>query len=185
MLIQLGNSKLNFPYFNLPATKEVCGIECANCYARKEEHRWRNVAKARYNRLQATLQPDFANRIISEIKSLKQPPRWFRIHASGEFTTQVYINDWVKIVKSCPDITFYSYTKKKRKLDFTGLESLPNCVIIDSFHFGGLNYGPHSKAPKSAFICPHVKGSNIVCGETCTWCMSKQAQQHSVYFIEH
>lgn len=185
-LIQKGNSKLvNMYMFNLPASKEVCGRLCPGCYAHREQQRYPTVLPARTMRYESSLQLDFVSRVRSELSSLKSPPKYFRVHASGDFYDQAYIQKWHQIITSFPNITFYAYTKRKRDFDFTPLESLPNCVIIDSLKFGRINYGELSKAPSGAFICPHQKGSDVVCGQTCTYCMSKTAQTDSVYFVKH
>ena len=185
-LIQKGNSKLvNMYMFNLPASKEICGRLCPGCYAHSEQLRYPTVLPARTARYESSLQLDFVSRVKSEITALKTKPKYFRIHASGDFYDQAYANKWLQIVKSFPDITFYAYTKRKRDIDFTALESEPNCIIINSLHFGRINYGTLDKAPANAFICPHQKGSDVVCGQSCTWCMSKTAQANSVYFIKH
>lgn len=185
-LTQPGNSKLvDIPLFNLPASKEVCGRLCPGCYAHREQQRYPTVLPARTMRYGASLQLDFVSRVCSELSSMKSPPKYFRIHASGDFYDQAYINKWEAIIRTFPTITFYAYTKRKRDFDFTVLESLPNCVIIDSLKFGRINYGELSKAPAGAFICPHQKGANIVCGQHCTYCMTKTAQTNSVYFVKH
>lgn len=185
-LIQKGNSKLvDMQMFNLPASNEVCGRLCNGCYAHREQQRYPTVLPARTMRYEASLQLDFVSRIKSEINSLKSKPKYFRIHASGDFYDQAYINKWVSIIQSFPAIVFYAYTKRKKTFDFSQLESLPNCIIIDSFHFGRLNYGELEKAPSNAFICPHQKGSSVVCGQSCTYCMTKTAQANSVYFVKH
>ena len=185
-LIQPGNSKLvGMAMFNLPATKEVCGRLCPGCYAHREQQRYPTVLPARTMRYEASLQLDFVSRVRSELSSMKSLPKYLRIHASGDFYDQAYIQKWHQIVTSFPTITFYAYTKRKRDFDFTSLESLPNCVIIDSLKFGRINYGELSKAPPGAFVCPHQKGADIVCGQNCTYCMSKTAQTNSVYFVKH
>ena len=185
-LIQKGNSKLPGMYmFNLPANREVCNRTCKGCYAVKEQRRFPSVVKARQARLEASRQPTFRFTIKKELSKLRNKPKYFRIHSSGEFYSQQYVNDWVSIAKSFPDITFYTYTKRLRDFDFSVLKALPNVVIIDSFHFGRLNYGPKDKAPKGAFICPEVRGK-VVCGVDCTWCQTKgQADEKGVYFIKH
>lgn len=185
-LIQKGNSKLPGMYmFNLPANKEVCNRTCKGCYAAREEHRWPSVANARQQRYEATLQPMFRSTIKSELLKLRTLPKHFRIHSSGEFYSQQYVNDWHSIASSFPQVTFYAYTKRLRDFDFTKLQSLPNVVIIDSFHFGGLNYGPIERAPTNAFICPEVR-NQLTCGVDCTWCQTKgKADKHGVFFKQH
>lgn len=188
-LIQKGNSKLGskMVMFNLPANKEVCGRECKGCYAIKEQKRFpTSVPQARQQRYEASLQLDFSSRIVAEISALRTPPTFVRVHSSGEFYDQAYINKWATIAKKLPNVKFYAYTKRKKQFDFTKLEALDNFVLIDSFHYGRINYGKHDKAPKNAFICPEQKGANIQCGTDCTHCMVKgKADKIGVYFIQH
>jgi hypothetical protein len=184
-LTQPGNTKLgsHTHMFNLPATHEVCNTRCSGCYAAREQVRFPSVLKARQSRLEAALKPDFASRIKSELSNLRKPPRFFRLHASGEFMAHSYVDAWLDIASAFPSITFYAYTKRLADFDFTALSNLPNFVLINSLHFGKLNYGPLDQAPAGAFICP--SSDTIKCGLQCTYCMSKQAQHDSLYFIKH
>lgn len=183
-LIQRGNSKLHDMYmFNLPATPVVCKRICPGCYAAREQTRFPVVLKARESRYSASLSPTFTATIIKELNSLKTKPKYFRIHASGEFYSQEYIDAWAKIVSSFPHIIFYAYTKRLAHFDFSSISSLPNFVLINSLQFKGLNYGPLSSAPTGAFICPSHTGST--CGLSCTYCMSKTAQTNGVWFVKH
>jgi len=188
-LIQFGNAKLNFPYFNLPATYEVCKRKCHGCYAAAEEHRWPSVAKARQKRYEAALQPDFVSKIKAELSAVKIQPSTFRVHASGEFFSQQYVDDWYRVASSFPAITFYAYTKRKRHFDFTQLMLLPNFILIDSLQFNKLNYSAIDKVPSNTFLCPHQRGVDIECGGTgangCRYCMTKAAQISSVWFVQH
>jgi len=185
-LIQKGNTKLpNMYMFNMTTSIVQCGRVCPGCYAAREEKRWPAVAKARQKRYEASLQLDFVSRVKAELSSIKKPFKYFRIHASSEFYSQQYLNNWHRIAKHFPNIIFYCYTKRKKDFDFSLFENEPNVIVIDSFHFKGLNYGPLDKAPPNAYICPHQKKTDIVCGESCTYCMTKQAQTNSVYFIKH
>lgn len=188
-LIQPGNSKLgaNMYMFNLPANKEVCGRECKGCYAIKEQVRFpTSVVPARIKRYEASLQLDFSSTITKELSRVRNKPKYFRIHASGEFYDQAYVNKWASIVKKSPDIIFYAYTKRKKDFDFSKLTSLDNFILIDSFHFGRLNYGKKEKAPVNAFICPDLGDDASQCGTTCTWCMEKpKAEKQGVYFVQH
>lgn len=183
-LIQPPNSKLNNTYmFNLVASKEICNRICDGCYAIKEQVRWPNVQVARESRYAASKQSDFAQRIISELNNLRKKPAYFRVHSSGEFYSQQYINDWVTISSAFPTIIFYTYTKRLKDFDFSVLSSLPNFVLIDSLHFNKLNYGKPGTEPQNAFICPHSE--TVRCGIECTYCMSKTAQTSGVYFHQH
>jgi len=186
-LIQKGNSKLHNMYmWNMPSTKLQCGRECPGCYSRREEARWPSVRKAREARYQASLSSDFSDRIISELNNLRTKPKYFRVHASSEFYSQQYLDSWITIASAFPNITFYAYTKRLADFDFSKLQALPNFVLINSLHFGGLNYG--TTPPPSAFVCPATVKSTkdtTQCGQTCNFCMTKQAQSDSVYFMKH
>ena len=188
-LIQRGNAKLGKSMYmwNLPATQEVCGRQCKGCYAASEERRWPTVSKARQMRYEAALQPDFAFRIKSEISSLRTKPTMFRVHSSGEFFSQPYVNAWHSIASAFPDITFFAYTKRKSTFNFESLEALPNFILIDSFHFGRLNYSTLDKAPTGAFICPDQKEAvDVQCGTTCSYCQTKGAADvKGVWFVQH
>lgn len=186
-LLKHGNAKLhNTLVFSLPANKEVCGRECPGCYAIKFQKLYPNVLPYRQRSLVASKQPDFVQRITSDIASFRKPFSYLRIHESGEFYSQSYIDSWHTIASSHPSITFYTYTKRLADFDFSKLQALPNFVLINSLHFGGLNYG--KTPPPGAFVCPAtVKAtkSTTQCGKTCTFCMQKQAQSDSVYFMQH
>lgn len=184
-LIQKGNAKLHNMYmFNLPATPVVCKRICPGCYAAREQTRFPVVLKARESRYAASLSSTFTATIIKELSSLKTKPKYFRIHASGEFYSQEYIDAWVEIASAFPNIIFYAYTKRLAHFDFSNINALPNFVLINSLHFKGLNYGPLSSVPTDAFICPSHTGAT--CGESCTWCQTKgQADVKGVWFIKH
>ena len=184
-LIQKGNAKLHNMYmFNITASKQVCKRICPGCYAHKEQVRFpTTVLGAREQRLAEAFKPTFAQNIITELAALRTKPKYFRVHASGEFFSQDYINAWVTIINANPMITFYAYTKRLKHFDFSELANLSNFVLINSLQFGGLNYGPIELAPSTAFICPSYTGAT--CGLFCTYCMDKQAQTNGVYFIQH
>lgn len=184
-LTQWGNSKLDFPTFNIPATKEICGRVCKGCYSHKAYKIYPNVLPAQILRYEATLQPTFRSTIRKELSSYRRPFKYFRIHGSaGEFYSQQYINDWAAIASSFPDVTFYAYTKRTSEFDFSKFKSLDNTVLIDSFQYGGLNYGKLEKAPPTAFICP-AHDKTVKCGLNCTYCMSKQAESKAPFFKQH
>lgn len=187
-LIQRANMKLgeNTMMFNIPACPEVCGRVCEGCYSYKAYRIYPNVLPAQERRLRASKQPDFTTLINGELSRLRKNPKYFRIHGSaGEFYSQRYINDWQAIVKKNPSVIFYAYTKRVQEFNFKQLASLPNMVLINSFHFGKTNFGPKSDTPKGAFVCPEVRGK-VTCGIDCTWCQQKNgAAKHGVFFIQH
>ena len=182
-LLQWGNSKLpDMLMWNIPASKEICGRICPGCYSHKFYRIYPNVLPAQTTRYLESLKKDFAVNLIKEIKRVRKPVKYFRVHASaGEFYSNEYIQKWTTIASAFPQITFYAYTKRLKDFDFSTLSSLSNFVLIDSLHFGTLNYG--STPPSNAFICP---SHTAKCGIDCTWCMTKgQADVQGVWFNKH
>lgn len=187
-LTQIGNSKLKeagMLMFNMPAGKAFCNRNCPGCYAVKEQVRFPKTFEARLRRYEAALEDDFADRIILELKYMYTKPKYYRVHSSGEFISQRYVDDWVKIAKTFPDIIFYAYTKRIKDFDFSILKILPNFILIDSLQHGRINYGKLKDAPKGAFICPAQPKTGVVCGVTCNYCMRKEAQDSAPYFKKH
>ena len=185
-LLKYGNAKLhNTLVFNLPATKAVCGRECPGCYAIKFQRLYPNVLPYRNRMLEASQQPDFVDRISTDIKSCHKPFKFIRIHESGEFYSQEYINKWRSIAEAFPQYVFYAYTKRIKDFDFTRISSLPNFVLIDSLMHGGLNYAKLAQLSSSVFTCPATQSKTVRCGETCVYCMSKTAQTDGVQFVKH
>ena len=183
-LLKYGNAKLNNTLvFNLPASNEVCGRICKNCYAIKAQRIYPNVLPYRTRMLEYSQQPNFVSTIINDINSCTKPFKYIRIHESGDFYSQDYINSWIDIASSFPQYTFYAYTKRLNEFDFSSFKSLPNVVLINSLHFGKLNYGKPGSEPVVAFVCPATKLTR--CGIECVYCMTKQAQHNGVYFHIH
>ena len=187
-LIQPGNMKLggDTMMFNIPAIIEICGRICEGCYSHKAYRMYPNVLPAQERRLKASKQPDFTTIVNKELSSLRKKPKYFRIHGSaGEFYSQSYINAWQAIIKSNPKITFYAYTKRMKDFNFSSLQGLQNMVLIDSMHFGGINFDTKDNVPSGAFVCPAEK-DKVICGINCLWCMQKgKADTKGVFFIKH
>jgi len=184
--LTLGNSKLSngIATFDLPATKEVCGRACPGCYAEKAQRIYPSVLPSREKKLMLSKHKAFTDAMNKAIHSLQ--PHYIRIHSSGEFYSQQYIEKWAKIARSNLQRTFYAYTKRMKDFDFSPLTKLPNCVIIDSLHSGALNYGAREQAPPDMFLCPDEgRQTEKVCGVSCTYCMTKEAESTGVFFVKH
>ena len=184
-LLTRGNHKLssNTLIFNLPAIPEVCGRICPGCYAIKAQRVYPAVLPSRMQKLAASRLDTFSTAILKELANAKKPFKYVRIHESGEFTTQSYLDAWHKIATKWPSATFYAYTKKLKILDFSEIRKLPNVVVIDSLQSGGLNYGSLEHCPPGMPICEY--GAAVQCGEDCTYCMTKEAQERGIWFIKH
>ena len=125
--VSFGNRKLpkDTLIFNLPARMTCPGKTelCSRvCYALKAERQYtcpvRNVLTARMGNLEASRRLDFTDQISDQIqKGLKNIKR-VRIHESGDFYNQAYLDKWYEIAHAFPELRFYAYTKSFN-LDFS------------------------------------------------------------------
>ena len=198
-LLSKGNSKLatTVGVFNILAGMEVCGRECDNCYALKEQRRWKgSVLKGRNNRLDISKTDSFVLNMVTEI--LKSKFRHIRIHGSGEFYSQDYIDKWAKIAKGVqalrPYVRFFTYTKRDNEFDFSALDSASNFIVHRSFvQVNGkrkMNYGTAEAVQSiqkatNGFICPLATDRTGKCGSECTWCMQVENQGVPILFEAH
>jgi len=71
--------------------------------------------------------------LLAVIKQLKRSRgvKAVRVHGTGDFYSQRYLDDWWFIAKLFPDIRFYCYTTSWH-LDWTRWKSLPQCRVVFS-----------------------------------------------------
>ena len=184
-LLKYENMKLKSQFiFNLP-TVVTCARLCPGCYAHKSEVRFKTVLASRHRNFEASKSPDFVARIIKELTSTRRSFKAVRVHESGDYYSQEYIDKWSQIATALPHITFYSFTKRLAHFDFTHYMSLPNVVVIDSLMHAPLNYARSNALLPNVFICPATAGAPVICGVSCVYCQTKHAQSHSLQFIQH
>ena len=185
MFISQGNQKvLNTRIFNLP-----CRVTCpgatefckGKCYARKAENLYPETRISRAKNLEDAMSPDFVVRLTEKMNKFVKPVKYFRIHESGDFYSQEYLDSWIAICRDFPSIEFLAYTKSYF-LDFS--KRPENMKIIysimpDTAHFmDGLPVayaGIHRE--RATLKCPGH------CGK-CRACWKLKAGQ-SVYFDIH
>lgn len=135
-LLVRGNSKLGRQIFSfsLPAGVTCPGQtpSCAQaCYAMRGFYLKPNVRRVYRRNLRLTRRPDFADRIVREIQSVR--PAVVRIHASGDFHTPAYVRSWAEVARRCPGVQFYAYTRSWRLPEFRRplreLASVPNVQL--------------------------------------------------------
>lgn len=127
--------------FGIPAYLSETGLKtCPNagacakgCYALAGAYRFSNVAQAFERRLKATLSDEFIGQMLSDID--RQRAERIRIHDSGDFYDEAYLDRWIAIIKARPQVEFYAYTKmvslfKRRMPDLPS-----NFTVI--FSYGG------------------------------------------------
>ncbi len=189
-----GNRKLRgngVLIFNLPAIKSCRNCrDCAKtCYARKAEWLYPQVLAFREENLDMALNnlPELYRRLHAQItrKFKRVKDLVVRIHESGDFVTQEYLDRWVRLAQDFPEVHFWAYTKTKDSpysqalLDFTVADSLPNLNIINSYIDGQrMNYGPREYVDRlmaedpECFLCPAVLDHSIACSSDCKLCVT-------------
>jgi len=104
--------------FDLPAIKTCPNAkECKKyCYAAKCARIYKNYAAKLDRNLKLTKDKTFEHTMISDIIGSNR--EIVRIHSSGDFYNQAYLDKWISIMHQLPFIRFYFYTKS-HNLDFS------------------------------------------------------------------
>lgn len=106
-------SVLNFgiPAYKSETGKVTCPFadECIRyCYARKGSFRWPNAVNAYEKRFRIARSPDFES--VMNAALLIKNPHFVRVHDSGDYFSEKYMDRWFSIMRANPGIKFYSYT---------------------------------------------------------------------------
>ena len=115
--ISPGNQKLvGIPIWNLPARSTCPGSTpyCRqHCYAMKAERQYPDVRPCRKRNLHASMDADFAENMLLLLhpRSRAAEYGYMRIHESGDFYNQPYLDQWIRIAEARPNIKFLAYTK--------------------------------------------------------------------------
>jgi hypothetical protein len=144
--------------FGLPAghTCPKKGVCFGECYALQWQYdvNPKNI-QARKDNWASSARPDFAPRMIDELKKKKyKPGSLFRIHDSGDMYSQEYADKWHQIAQAHLDKHFYAYTKSLH-LDKSKLHSLPNFKLIQSV--GGAQDKSINLNEPHAVIFPNIE----------------------------
>ena len=175
---------MDIPTFSLPAE-----VTCPNatdlckkyCYAKKAERMYPKVLPSRKRNYRATKDRHFVQVMWHDLSDLKS--EYIRIHESGDFYSQEYLNKWFKICKLLYYKKFLVYTQMY-DLDWsnkpdnlivywtvwpdTNLSKVPEglrAYVIDS----GSNKIPKYKTEPKCKICTKGKGNKLICND-CMWC---------------
>ena len=144
-----GNAKLDptVLMFDIPAVI-TCGNckSCAGpCYAMKAQRLRPDVYNKRALHLWAAVNhPEYLESLIrAQLSKAKQ--KFVRLHSSGDFFSQAYVDMWARIAADFPRKRFYFYTKMDcagSGLDFTAFLSLRNVNRVRSvLPDGRINFG--------------------------------------------
>lgn len=120
------NADTKFLIFSIPpqGTCPYATEHCKNaCYAMKAWKAYPNVRKAWTENYNETLKADFVDDMINAIETALEKPSYkkakeviFRIHESGDFYNQSYVDKWLTIARHFASIQgnkvkFIAYTK--------------------------------------------------------------------------
>ena len=102
--------------FGIPAYKSASGKltcpfadECVKfCYAKKGAYIWSNVQPAFEKRYQLSKTDKFIPAMMEEI--VNKRPDYIRVHDSGDYYSPAYLEKWLRIARTFPEVKFYSYT---------------------------------------------------------------------------
>lgn len=187
-----GNVKVKALLFSLtPVVSCLNSATCAStCYAVKSHRQYPSVRNLWDDNL------DLANNNLwalyddlrAQLKTTKQT--LVRIHQSGDFVSQAYVDMWATLAREFTSLTFYYYTKVDHLFDFSRLNTLSNVSEVQSMlngkrNYGSLGYVQRLAEETGAVICPATHGDDkkdIKCGLNCTACMVKGAK---VVFVQH
>lgn len=116
-----------------------CACHCDHCYCDSGCYNFDSTkASNMINLILARFYLDFLKRaILAQIKAYKITQ--IRIHASGDFLSDDYINMWKEIVIECASVIFWTYTKVEKALN--AFQNLNNLSIVPSNTPVGINFG--------------------------------------------
>lgn len=101
------------------------------CYALGGNFVFENVKRGALERLEASKQIDFVERMCTEIE--KKDVKYFRFHASGDFYSEEYVHKVKQIASAFPETLFRTTTRRRDLNDaILDLASLPNFIVRES-----------------------------------------------------
>ncbi|MCK5016682.1 MAG: hypothetical protein KAS32_06355 [Candidatus Peribacteraceae bacterium] len=188
-LVTFGNNKMDgFAMFSLPAGKTCKGSTelCRKyCYALAPQKMFAAVMNKRDRNFQESKKSNFVKRVCTDLEGYNQ--KYFRIHDSGDFYSQAYLNKWFEIAKLNPKIKFLAFTKNF-KLDYS--ERPKNLKIIYSVFPDSKNV-PRGRKAFTIVTYKTFTGENPnvgkakECGGHCNDCLICFDTNHNVYFNVH
>lgn len=117
-MISKGNTKLGkgIWVWNIPAVATCPGATdlCRDvCYALRGRFRSQATKQKHEDNWQKlSILPEFPGWMIASLHLMGV--RVLRVHVAGDFYSVAYARKWVRIVKTCPDVIFYAYSRSYR-----------------------------------------------------------------------
>lgn len=143
--------------YTLPDGSNTCpgASACrAICYAKQGAYTFRSVVEARKRAVLATLRPDFSDVLAADLQTLARKGRnVIRIHDSGDFHSQAYVDAWKSALATVPGVIAYAYTKSVHLDLFTNKPE--NLRLIQSLH-GRFDARARLDKPHSRIFATHA-----------------------------
>lgn len=116
-LLTQGNAKIgtSIHHFDIPAGSTCPGQSslCASaCYAQKGRYHFQTVKDRLAWNYEQSQRTDFVRLMIAEIK--KKGVLVLRLHCAGDVYNADYARKWLEVMKQCPRVRFYLYTRSWR-----------------------------------------------------------------------
>jgi hypothetical protein len=106
---------------------------------------------------------------------------YFRIHESGDFYSQEYLNKWKEIARKNPKVKFLAFTKSFT-LDFSNLPKNLK-IIMSVFPDTDLSKVPQGRR---AYAGMKTKKAMFVCSGKCSSCLECwKGSKKDIYFEMH
>ena len=183
---------------------------CKDCYAMKKRHLFDNVqmALARNWMLIKKLsdKKDTKTAVNKLLEIIPENSNLFRIHESGDFFNNWYVDVWNDVVINRRQTYFWCYVRSF-ELNFSKIVRQPNFALwasIDDYNKDQaldfikryknssvkLAYGPYkhnAETPESSIICPatnHKIEINGACNK-CKLCVIKDRIAKNIVFLQH
>jgi len=150
------------PSFSLPPIKTCPGRTpfCKQfCYGLRGRLAWSELREIQEANLEASKQDDFIKRMVCEIAGVSSEA--FRLHVVGDFYSVDYVEKWVEIASSFPDMIFFGSTRSWRvpslKSAVEMFAALPNVIMRASIDF------THQDRPEPGWIVMSVEDEGLSC----------------------
>ena len=114
------------------------GVCAQVCYARHGTYTWPVVRAKHHANLMYVLDDltGWQAAMVTELSAAKFHGAWIRIHDSGDFFSDPYLQAWLAICRARPDTNFYAYTKEISRFR-TLVEPDPPPNFLWIYSYGG------------------------------------------------
>lgn len=185
--LKIHSSVMTFSLLAVYSCPNAKDCDVKDCYALKAQ---RQYAGTRCKRTVLTWLamndvPALEKLIMNQLSRTRK--KAIRVHESGDFVSQEYVNMWFRIAKANPEIHFYSYTKTGSIFDFSNCPDNFNIVNKDFCEvnfFDTIEECQEMADKTGGYVCPcgTPDETKKMCGSSCKVC---HTTEHPVFFLKH